>query len=41
MFSCDVTKARSFARNFSLGIIVYLYTVTFPIGSMENVITSC
>ena len=41
MFTCDVTKARSYEHFRSLGIIVNLHSVTFPIGSMGKMITSC
>ena len=42
MFTCDVTKAGSFARYFVRRELLLIFThVTFPIGSMgknENVV---
>ena len=41
MFSCDVTKVRSFARYFVHWELLFICTLTFPIGSMEKVKRSC
>ena len=42
VFCVDVNVFMLFRTSFrSQGIIVYLHTVTFPMGSMEKMIMSC